>query len=186
MTYDDVCATPEDVLAFWFGELTYEDWFRKSDTLDAEIARRFTATHLRLAGHIDEIWRMTPDNRLAAIVVLDQFPRNIYRGTPHAFATDPLALNEAITAVDAGMDKEVAAERRCFFYMPFEHSERIEDQERAVALFTALGDEGYLDYAKRHHEVIATYGRFPHRNPILGRHSTREEEAYLAQEGAGF
>lgn len=186
MTYDDACATPEEVLAFWFDELKTEDWFRKSDALDADISRRFTATHLRLAGHIDEVWRMTPDNRLAAIIVLDQFPRNLYRGTPHAFATDPLALNEAITAVDAGMDKEVTAERRCFFYLPFEHSERIEDQERSMALFTALGDANYLDYAKRHHEVIATYGRFPHRNPILGRHSTREEEAYLAQEGAGF
>jgi uncharacterized protein (DUF924 family) len=148
MTYDDACATPEEVLAFWFKELKPEDWFRKSDALDAEISRRFTATHLRLAGHIDEVWRMTPDSRLAAVIVLDQFPRNLYRGTPLAFATDPLALNEAVTAVDAGMDAAVARERRLFFYMPFEHSERKEDQERSVALFGALGDENYLDYAR--------------------------------------
>lgn len=186
MTYDDALATPEEVLAFWFDELTPDDWFRKSDELDRLIARRFTATHLALAFHIDEVWRMTPANRLAAIIVLDQFPRNIFRGTPHAFATDPLALNEAATAVDAGMDRMVESGRRCFFYMPFEHSERIEDQERSVALFTALGNDNYLDYARRHQAVIAEYGRFPHRNPILGRHSTRAEEAYLAEEGAGF
>src|SRR5699024_7402976 len=103
-----------------------------------------------------------------------------------AFATDPLALNEARTMVEAGMDAVIEPERRCFVYLPFEHSERMEDQERSVELFTALGDENYLDYARRHHEVIATYGRFPHRNPIIGRHSTHAEEAYLAQEGAGF
>ncbi|HET7413469.1 MAG TPA: DUF924 family protein [Pararhizobium sp.] len=186
MIYDDGLATPEEVLAFWFDELTVDDWFRKSDELDQLIARRFTATHLALAFHVDEIWRMAPINRLAAVIVLDQFPRNIYRGTPHAFATDPLALNEARTAVDAGMDQMVEVGRRQFFYMPFEHSEKPDDQERSVALFTALGNENYLDYARQHQAVIAEYGRFPHRNPILGRHSTHAEEAYLAKEDAGF
>jgi uncharacterized protein (DUF924 family) len=186
MTYEDALATPEEVIAFWFEELTPDDWFRKSDELDNLIARRFTATHLALAFHIDEVWRMTPANRLAVVIVLDQFPRNLYRGTPHAYATQPLAHNEAITAVDAGMDGVLDAGRRFFFYMPFEHSERPEDPERSVALCTALGNANYLDYARRHQAVIARYGRFPHRNPILGRHSTRAEEAYLAEEGAGF
>ncbi len=186
MTYDDVCATPAEIREFWFERLTPEDWFRKSDAVDAEIGSRFTATHLALARHIDDVWRVSPADRLAAIIVLDQFPRNIYRGTPLAFATDELARNEAKTAIDAGMDQMVPPAQRCFFYLPLEHSETLADQERSVELFTALGDENYLDYARRHRDVIAKYGRFPHRNPILGRFSTHDEEAYLAEEGAGF
>jgi len=186
MTYDDVCATPADIRAFWFEELTPEDWFAKSDALDADIRHRFTATHLALARHVDEVWRVTPADRLAAVLVLDQFPRNIYRDTPLAFATDELARNEAKTAIEAGMDAMVPAEWRCFFYLPLEHSEAMADQDRCVELFEALGNENYLDYARRHRDVIARYGRFPHRNPILGRFSTHEEEAYLAEEGAGF
>ena len=120
------------------------------------------------------------------MIVLDQFPRNIYRGTPLAFATDELARNEAKTAIDAGMDAMVPAEWRAFFYLPLEHSERLSDQELSVELFARLGNDNYLDYAKRHRDVIATYGRFPHRNPILGRFSTHEEEAYLASSDAGF
>lgn len=180
------CAMPEQVLAFWFGEIDPEHWFGRPAEIDADIRRRFSATHLRLATHVDEVWRVSPESRLAAIIVLDQFPRNIYRGTPLAFATDELARNEARTAVDAGMDAAVAPERRCFFYLPFEHSEALVDQERSVALFAALGNAEYLDYAMRHRDVVARYGRFPHRNPILGRFSTHEEEAYLAGEGAGF
>lgn len=184
--YEAASATPEQVLSFWFDALKPEEWFRCPAEIDAEIRRRFTATHLRLATHVDEVWRVSPESRLAAIIVLDQFPRNIYRGTPLAFATDELARNEARTAVDAGMDAAVEPERRCFFYLPFEHSEALADQERSVALFTALGHAEYLDYAIRHRNVIARYGRFPHRNPILGRFSTHDEEAYLAAEGAGF
>lgn len=186
MTYDDASATPAEILAFWFEELTPDDWFTKSDATDSTIRRRFTATHLALAGHVDEIWRVTPADRLAAIIVLDQFPRNIYRGTPLAFATDELARNEAKTAIDAGMDAMVPEERRGFFYLPLEHSETLADQERSVELFAALGNANYLDYARRHRDVIAQYGRFPHRNPILGRFSTHDEEAYLAEEGTGF
>ncbi|MBB6299842.1 uncharacterized protein (DUF924 family) [Rhizobium leucaenae] len=118
--------------------------------------------------------------------VLDQFARNIYRGTPLAFATDGLALQEAKAALEVGADQGMPAERRIFFYMPFEHAEHLAEQDRAVALFRSLGLEEQIDYALRHHAVIAAYGRFPHRNVFLGRTSTEAEKDYLAQPEAGF
>ncbi|TPW31940.1 DUF924 family protein [Pararhizobium mangrovi] len=186
MQYDDAYAAPADVLAFWFEELTPEHWFKPSAEIDARIRQRFAATHLMLARHIEEAWRRSPEGRLAATIVLDQFPRNIYRATPLAFATDELARNEARTAIEAGMDQLVPAERRVFFYLPFEHSEALEDQEWSVELIATLDHAEYLDYARRHREVIARFGRFPHRNPILGRFSTRAEEAYLSTSDSGF
>ena len=179
-------CTPEEVFGFWFVECGRDQWFRSTSSLDQEITARFRETHLALAGGIPDVWRATPENRLAAVVVLDQFPRNIYRATPLAFATDGLALREAKLAIEAAADSAVKLEFRCFFYLPFEHSELIEEQDRSVALFDELGDEEYADYAVRHREVIARYGRFPHRNPILGRISTEAELDYLAQPGAGF
>ena len=131
-------------------------------------------------------WRASPENRLAAVIVLDQFPRNIYRNTPLAFATDGLALGEAKLAIDARAVELVRAECRTFFYMPFEHAEDPLEQERSVALFRELGDKEYADYAIRHRDVIAAYGRFPHRNAILGRVSSAAELDYLAKPGAGF
>jgi uncharacterized protein (DUF924 family) len=131
-------------------------------------------------------WRASPEARLALVIVFDQFPRNIYRGSPLAFATDRLALNEAKAAVATGADARVDEARRIFFYMPFEHAEDLDEQDRAVALCEALGNENYLDYAHQHRAVIAQFGRFPHRNAILGRTSTPAEEAYLAEPGAGF
>lgn len=181
-----VPATPETVLSFWFGELTKEDWFLGNAMTDDAIRERFAATHLQLAKHVGPEWRETADARLALVVVFDQFPRNVYRGTPLAFATDGLALKEARAAVDRGDDQAVADDRRVFFYMPFEHSENLADQNRAVQLISALGDEVYTDYAERHRDVIVQYGRFPHRNAILGRISTLAEERYLAEPGAGF
>lgn len=186
MHIDDAVATPESILAYWFDELTKDDWFKRSDAVDAEIRRRFAATHLALAAGVPERWRADAEAHLAAIIVLDQLPRNIYRGTPLAFATDGLALAEARHAVDAGHDEAVGVDRRCFFYLPFEHSEALADQDRSVSLFTALGDAEYLDYALRHRDVIRQFGRFPHRNPILGRSSTPAEEDYLSKPGAGF
>ena len=177
---------PEEVCAFWFEQLEPEAWFKKDDAVDREIAERFGATHLKLAATVPPEWRASADAVLALIIVLDQFPRNIYRGTPLAFATDGLALREARLAVDQGLDQQVDERRRPFIYLPFEHSERMEDQDRSVALFTALGNEQTLDYAHRHCEVIAQFGRFPHRNAILGRDSTPEELTYLAEPGAGF
>ncbi|MBU2486436.1 MAG: DUF924 domain-containing protein [Alphaproteobacteria bacterium] len=178
--------TPETVLDFWFNDLTPKDWFVKNEELDRRIAERFSGLHLALSRDISDEWRATPEARLALIVVFDQFPRNIYRGSPLAFATDGLALKEAKAALAVGADKSVDESRRAFFYMPFEHSEDIGEQERCVALFEALGNENYLDYANQHLDIIKRYGRFPHRNPILGRVSTPEEKAYLAEPGAGF
>lgn len=178
--------TPETVLDYWFGQLNWDGWFRQSDAVDAEIARRFRDLHLDLSRRCEGRWRDEPAGVLAAVIVFDQFPRNIYRATPLAFATDCLALALAERAVDRGDDQTVPPEQRAFFYMPFEHSERLEDQDRAVALFAALGDPLYLDYAERHRAVIRQFGRFPHRNRFLMRTSTPEEEAYLATPGAGF
>lgn len=180
-----VCL-PEEVLTFWFVECGFDDWFSGASALDTEIRRRFRDTHLALAGGIPDLWRASPENRLAAIIVLDQFPRNIYRGTPLAFATDGLALNEAKAALEAGADQAVDPERRCFFYMPFEHAEDLAEQERSVALFSALGLPAFADAAQSHRAVIAAHGRFPHRNAILGRVSSEAEKRYLAELGAGF
>lgn len=179
-------CTPEEVCAFWLEECGYEQWFRGSAALDQEITTRFRETHLALAGGVPEAWRTSAQSRLAAIIVLDQFPRNIYRATPLAFATDGLALQEAKLAIEAGADKQIAADHRCFFYLPFEHSEEIAEQDRSVALFSELGDSNYLDYAIRHREVIERFGRFPHRNRLIGRESSAGELEYLAQPGAGF
>lgn len=178
--------TPQSVLEFWFSELTPKDWFVKSEEIDRRIAERFAALHLALSRDVTSEWRASPEARLALIIALDQFPRNIYRGSPLSFATDRLALNAAKAALAVGADAATADDRRIFFYMPFEHAENAEDQARAVALCEALGDENYLDYALKHQAVIKRFGRFPHRNPILGRTSTPEEEAYLAEPGAGF
>lgn len=178
--------TPQTVLDFWFSDLTPKDWFVKSEEIDRRITERFAALHLALSRDVTGEWRASPEARLALIIALDQFPRNIYRGSPLSFATDRLALNAAKAALAVGADAATANDRRIFFYMPFEHAENAEDQARAVALCEALGDETYLDYALKHQAVIKRFGRFPHRNPILGRTSTPEEEAYLAEPGAGF
>ncbi|MFT4184937.1 MAG: DUF924 family protein [Rhizobium sp.] len=186
MMVEPIICTPEEVLSFWFEECTSEDWFRSRVDLDDEIGRRFRHTHLALAAGVSDLWRATPANRLAAVIVLDQFPRNVYRGTPLAFATDGLALQEAKAALEVGADQEMSRERRIFFYLPFEHAESLAEQDRAVALFRALGIDEQIDYALRHRAVIAAHGRFPHRNAMLGRVSTGAEKDYLAQPGAGF
>ena len=180
----DEAATPEQVLAFWFEELTPRDWFQPDDVaaLDRTILYRFFSTHRALAQKIAGPWRATPEAQLAAVIVLDQFPRNIYRATPMAFATDRLALREAKFAVASGADQAVPADRRAFFYMPFEHSEKLKDQKRSVELFKALGNEEYSRFAESHRDVIAEFGRFPHRNAILKRRSTPAERAYLSSD----
>ncbi|MBN8464464.1 MAG: DUF924 domain-containing protein [Dechloromonas sp.] len=191
-------ATAPEILAFWFGcpgEPGYghprAEWFRKNEGFDAEIRSRFlpvveAALAGRLAGWADEAQRL-----LALLIVLDQFPRNLFRGDARAFAGDAQALQLAATAVGKGWDRPLLAVERVFVYLPFEHSEVLADQERSVALFTALaaehpGYDGFLDYARRHHEVVARFARFPHRNAALGRLSTPEEMNYLAQPGSGF
>ncbi|MBY5900928.1 DUF924 domain-containing protein [Rhizobium leguminosarum] len=178
--------TPKEVYDFWFVRCGRELWFGATPDLDAEISTVFRDTHLALAADVGAEWRADAESRLAAVIVLDQFPRNIYRGTPLAVATDGLALREAKLALASGADRVVETACRTFFYLPFEHAEDLGEQERSVALFTALGDEEYLDYAIRHRDVIAAYGRFPHRNAMLGRESTAGERDYLSKPGAGF
>jgi uncharacterized protein (DUF924 family) len=180
-----VCA-PAEILSFWFEECSSDVWFNAPAGLDERMRGRFRETHLALARVIPELWRESAANRLASIIVLDQFPRNIYRGTPLSFATDCLALREAKAALDVGADQAVPPERRPFFYIPFQHAEDIAEQERSVALFTAHGDKEHLEYARRHQEVIAAFGRFPHRNAILGRASNAAELEYLSKPDAGF
>lgn len=191
-------TAPAEVLAFWFGrpgEPAYgaprAEWFRKDSAFDEEIRRRFLpAVDAALAGHLAG-WAASPQGALALLVLLDQFPRNLFRGEAKAFAGDPGARQLAEDALARGWDKGLSAVEKLFIYLPFEHSESLADQARSLALFTALaaghaGCDGFLDYARRHHEVIARFGRFPHRNAALGRPSTPEETSYLAQPGSGF
>jgi uncharacterized protein (DUF924 family) len=188
----------QDVLDFWFLPPTDPGfgqqravWFRKDDQFDAQINERFgTAIELAVAGGLREWDEEGALGALARIIVLDQFTRNAGRGTPASFAGDALALACARQLVDSGQDKSLLPVQRWFAYMPFEHSEDPAMQAESIALFTELaehapGFEGVLDYAHRHRGVIARFGRFPHRNPILGRASTPEELEYLAT-GAGF
>ncbi|MFN0217783.1 MAG: DUF924 family protein [Hyphomicrobium sp.] len=176
----------QSVLDFWFGELTRADWFRKDEAIDAAIRARFFELYELLARDAVDDALAHPDASLAAILVLDQFSRNMFRGTPRAFATDAKAREIADRAVRQGFDAALPIERRVFIYLPFEHSETPEDQNRAVALLTALGDAEYGRYAQAHADVIRRFGRFPHRNAILGRASTPDEAAYLAEPGSGF
>ncbi|MEK1930636.1 MAG: DUF924 family protein [Pararhizobium sp.] len=181
----DIC-TPGEILSFWFDELRPEHWFNPPVWLDEQCDRRFRTTHLALSRAVGAEWRETPENRLAAVIVLDQMPRNMYRASPLAFATDGLALREARLAVDAGADQEMTVDQRAFLYLPFEHSENLVDQTRSVKLCTDLGNADYLNFAIRHCEIIRKFGRFPHRNAILGRVSTAAEIDFLSQPGSRF
>ncbi len=197
--------TPATVLEFWFGNAGNDTaiaqtqqklWWSKNTEVDADIRKRFgdlveTAT----AGKLDG-WAQHARGRLALILLFDQFPRNMYRETPRAFAYDLLAGKLALEGVSSGVDRELRTIERVFFYLPLEHSESADLQERCVALFTALAAgvpeadrktfSGYVDYAVRHRDVIHRFGRFPHRNRILGRTSTPEEIEFLKQPGSSF
>jgi uncharacterized protein (DUF924 family)/predicted GNAT family acetyltransferase len=188
----------QQVLNYWFGPLgSAEDgqirplWFQKSEATDADILQRFAALiEEALAGRL-AAWSETPLARLARILLLDQFTRNVYRGTAKSFAGDALALQDTLTLLDGELLQKLEPLQRWFALMPLEHAESLAMQERSVAEFSALAQQdarlgGALDYAHKHREVIASFGRFPHRNAILGRASTDAEQAYLAQPGAGF
>jgi uncharacterized protein (DUF924 family) len=172
------------VTGFW-REAGPGKWFNGGEAFDAECGARLGDLHMAAARRECDHWQDDPDGLVALMVLLDQVPRNIFRGTGHAFATDPLALSLARRGVDAGLDRAVAQDLRVFVYLPFEHSEALADQQRAVALFEALGDPMYLRYAQAHLEVIERFGRFPHRNRALGRDSTPGEQAWL-DAGGGF
>jgi len=176
-----------DVLGFWFDKLGRKQWFVRDEAIDAECRDRFAPLIDEINSRPVEDAVSSPNHALASIIVLDQFTRNIHRGTPRAFAYDELARGIARLGVALGVDNRIfPMDRRIFFYLPFEHSEAYPDQLRSVELISALGDEEYTRYAEAHREVIARFGRFPHRNVILGRESTPEELEFLQQPGSSF
>lgn len=195
----------EEVLSFWFGRLDDEGraapeqvqrWWKKDPAFDETIRERFGALHEQILRGEHEDWLESPRGRLAAVIVLDQFSRNMYRGTPRMFAADPQALAWAEEGIARGDDRALALSERTFLYLPLEHSEDLATQERCVALFLAWRDElperlrpdveQGLDYAEQHLVIIRRFGRFPHRNAVLGRESTPEELEFLKQPGSSF
>jgi uncharacterized protein (DUF924 family) len=171
-----------DVLKFWFG-LKPEQWWNGGSELDHRIKQNFLKLWFEKRQLPVDTFVTDPLTALAGVVLFDQFPRNMFRGAADAYATDPLALGIAKEAVARGLDKELAPDERKFLYMPFMHSETLDDQNRAVLLFTELGDDHQLGYAKHHRDIIERFGRFPHRNAILGRASRPEEIAAGAEQG---
>jgi uncharacterized protein (DUF924 family) len=169
-------AWQDEVLAFWFG-LDPEQWWKTDPTLDERIREGFEELWSKRRQDVPEAFLGSARDALAAIILFDQFPRNMFRGHADQFSTDPLALAVAKGAVERGYDQQIPCDRRVFFYMPFEHSERLEDQRQSLLLFTALGDGHFLGFAKKHHDIVARFGRFPHRNAILGRSPRPEEVA---------
>lgn len=203
----------QPVLDYWFGDVGSDElggtvsgadcaneksalWWGKSADVDRAIRQQFEPLLQLLVNGGNRYWLQFPESRLAAIIVLDQFSRNIYRDTPTAFASDQLALNWSLSGIDAGMDKQLSPIQRVFFYLPMEHAEDSSVQNRSLWHFQQLVDivpqsdketfAGFLEYAEKHREVIKKFGRFPHRNDILGRESTSGEREYLAQPGSGF
>lgn len=186
-----------EILEFWFGTPEDEDygkprkkWFIKNPAFDQEARSRFFQDYQKAAaGELDD-WKESALSCLALIILLDQFPRNMFRGQPQAFATDSQALTYAKHAVEKGLDQELLPIQRQFIYLPFEHSENIVDQHQCVELFSKLKDYpecvSGVDYAYRHIQVIERFGRFPHRNQILGRETTPEEAEFLQQPGSSF
>jgi len=177
-------ATPDEILRFWFDELEPTQHFKKDEHLDAEIARRFSIVHQQATAGELAHWRDSADGRLAEIIVLDQFSRNLFRNDAQAWAQDEQALMRADEMVELELDSAIDADRRAFVYMPFMHSERLEIQEESLRLFEKLGSESNLKFAILHLEVIREFGRFPYRNELLGRESSAAEIAYVEKHGS--
>lgn len=175
-------AGPADIVSFW-REAGEEKWFTKDTDFDRQIEERFAASHAAAAAGKLSQWRETPEGALALILLLDQFSRNLHRGSPKAFAQDEAAVAVARHAVDAGFHEQVEPDLQFFFYMPFMHSEAIADQKRCVQMFHCVSSQG-LGHARAHETIIRRFGRFPHRNAVLGRHTTPAERAFL--DGGGF
>ena len=176
-------TSAQEVVRFWH-QAGPAAWFSRDPAFDAQFERRFAAAHHAAARRECEAWMENPEGALALQILLDQFQRNCFRGSAHSYATDGIARHYATRAIESGLDRQVDASLRLFVYMPFEHSEAIEDQHRAVALIGALGEAEFTRYAELHRDVILRFGRFPHRNRALGRVSAPEELEYLA--GGGF
>lgn len=195
-------AAPQinSILTFWFGDPQFEDtgyaqrrklWFAKSLEVDQQISTRFQLLYEQAVAGGFPKWQQSPQGCLALLLLFDQFPRNMFRGTPQAFATDTQALQVAKTAIDRGFDQACPSIQRIFFYLPFEHSENLADQRRSIELSGRLVAEAteltdVFDYAIRHQQVIERFGRFPHRNMILDRLTTPEEAEFLQQPGSSF
>ena len=177
-------TTATDVIAFWQGAGPGK-WFNGGADFDRECNERLRDAHFAAARREFEAWMEDAQGALALLILLDQIPRNIFRNSGHAFATDSLALHYAARVVDAGLDRGIDPLLRAFVYLPFEHSESMGDQRKSVALFNALGNQNYANYAQAHLDVIERFGRFPHRNRALGRINTPEEQAWL-DAGGGF
>jgi uncharacterized protein (DUF924 family) len=173
-------AEPIDVVSFWL-EAGPQRWFEREDAFD-ESCRRFLPTYEAAARGELDTWQNAANDALALVLLLDQFPRNLFRGDAQTYATDAVAVRVADLAITNGFDHQVGSSLRRFFYLPFMHSENLEDQERSVVLNEALGDPDSIKFARHHHSVIARFGRFPHRNAILKRETTPEEEAFLAED----
>ncbi len=176
--------TPEEIIGFW-RQSGQQKWFGGGEAFDRECDQQLRADHFAAARRERDHWLETADGGLALLLLLDQIPRNIFRGSAHAYATDPLALHFARRLLDAGLEQGIDPELRAFVFLPFEHSEALEDQQRSVALFQTLDNAEYRRYAQAHLDVIAEFGRFPHRNHALGRVNTPAEQAWL-DAGGGF
>lgn len=186
MAETEVPAWVREVLTFWFEELERRQWFVQDLAVDALINARFANLPDEVAAAQSDLLLRNARTALAAILVLDQFPRNLFRNTMRSFAYDRLALHLAGRAVELGFDKELSVDERLFLYLPFEHSESVEDQERSVELIAALNNSEYTRFAIAHRDIIARFGRFPHRNKILNRQTTDEEEKFLLLPGSSF
>ncbi|MBS0334162.1 MAG: DUF924 family protein [Proteobacteria bacterium] len=171
-----------DIIGFWRAAGP-EKWFKKATAFDEAIRLKFEPVHHAAARGEYDAWAGTAEGALALLILLDQFPRNLYRGSAHAFATDAKARSIARAAVERGFDREVDPILRNFFYLPFEHSEDISDQDFGLVLTTEAGDADNIKWSAIHRDIIARFGRFPHRNAAFGRKTTPEEEAYLASGG---
>ncbi len=176
----------EAVLDFWFVENGPKQWFKKDEAFDAAIRERFEGLVVQASKGDLSHWRTSARGALAEILILDQFPRNLYRDDGRAFASDPVALAAAKQALEKKVDQEVSEQERVFLYLPFEHSEEASDQETSIRLCGTLEDKSLLEWAEKHKAIIDRFGRYPHRNAALGRPSTDEELAFLKEEGSSF
>jgi len=178
--------TPSDILSFWFKEIEPKKWFVKNLAFDQLLIERFSGVHDQARQCELFEWRNTAEGCLAEVIILDQFSRNMFRDTPDAFASDSLALALAQSAIASGKDKDLTPEQRTFLYMPFMHSESLKIHDVAIKLFTDNGIQGNVDFELKHRDIIEKYGRYPHRNSILGRISSPEEIEFLEQPGSSF
>lgn len=174
----------EDIVYFWFTEVDSKLWFNSTPEFDQQIRSRFESVYLAALNNELDGWMKTAQGCLALIILLDQFPLNMYRGKPESFAGESKARDVAAFAVDQGFDKQLETKQKAFMYMPFMHSENLEDQDRSVELYEKADLKENLRFARHHRDIVRTYGRFPHRNRVLGRKSSQAEEDYLNSEKA--